>query len=130
MLKSGRMEISERTFTMSSAVLITMVMTILQDRYRYVGSEFLRLNDYDDYKDDDVQCMHEDPLLNDNYKTRTRIYLRCHSKKCKVMIKGIGVPVLVLDDLGYGHPHLHNMEIYQLVCPKNHEGDDLSNKPG
>ena len=52
MLKSGRMEISERTSTMSSAVLITMVMTILQDRY--IGSEFLRLNDYDDYKDDDV----------------------------------------------------------------------------
>ena len=56
MLKSGRMEISERTFTMSSAVLITMVMTILQDRYRYVGSEFLRLNDYDDYKDHDVHA--------------------------------------------------------------------------
>ena len=128
MLKSGRMEISERTSTMSSAVLITMVMTILQDRY--IGSEFLRLNDYDDYKDDDVQCMHEDPLLNDNYKTRTRIYLRCHSKKCKVMIKGVGVPVLVLDDMVYVHTHLQNMEIYQRVCPKNHEGYDLSNKPG
>ena len=63
-------------------------------------------------------CMHEDHRLDDYDKMRTRVYLICHSEKSKVLIKVYGTPVLVLDDLGDGHPHLQNMEIYQIVCPK------------
>ena len=62
--------------------------------------------------------MHEDHCLDDYDKMRTRVNLICHSEKSKVMIEVYGIPVLMLDDLGDGHPHLQKMEIYQIVCPK------------